>query len=172
MPSNHPSNPERVFEIKEQDMSFKASPALLTAAIILLGSSAYAERYNTVITAPGMKLEKKQGWFGSGKTSYSDAMGNHYNHSRGWFGLGGDREDSRILGTQVQQSWGGTSVKSADGSTLVETKKTLFGLGPTRREIHGDKIWDAIKNLGNVSNASNVVTPSSNYGNSNNYPNP
>lgn len=143
----------------------KAAPALATV-ILLLGSSAYAERVNTVITAPGMKLEKKQGWFGSGKTSYSDAMGNHYSHSRGWFGLGGDREDSRVLGTSVRQTWNGTTVKGPDGSTLVESRRSLFGLGPKTQEIHGDKIWDAIKNLGNVSNASNVTAPA------NPYPNP
>ncbi len=130
--------------------SQKATPVLLSALLLTSTSAAFAERVDTVITAPGMKVEKHQGWFGSGKTTYSDGLGNRYSKRKGWFGLGGEREESKVFGTQLSRQGDNVNVTAPNGTKLVEYHKSWFGLGPTRREIHADRIWDVFKNIGSV----------------------
>lgn len=124
----------------------KINPATIVAGILVLGllaPLAFAERSDVTITAPGMKIHKKKGWFGSNKTEYTDALGNRYKTDKGWFGR--KRTDSQIFGSRVQGSGDNIAVSGPNGNVLVKQNKSW--LGGKKTEIDGDSIFQNVKDF-------------------------
>lgn len=109
--------------------------------ISLLSGQALAD--SVVIDAPGMKMEKRSGWFGTKSTSYQDALGNKVERNRGLFGR--ETTHTKVFGTEAITSPRETTVVDANGNPLISTRKTWFNGKQTR--IDGNAMMNSLKGL-------------------------
>lgn len=109
--------------------------------VSLLGGQALAD--SVVIDAPGMKVEKRTGWFGAKSTSYQDALGNKVERNRGLFGR--ESTHTKVFGTEAITSPRETTVVDANGNPLVSTKKTWFHGKQTR--VDGNAMLNSLRGL-------------------------
>ncbi len=100
---------------------------------VLLLSQPFANAASTVVEGPGFKYETKDGWFGTSKTTYTDAFGNKVEKKKGLFG--GPKQDVTIMGNTVQKG-NNINVTAPNGQPVIQQKKTLFGGQSTKVDIN------------------------------------
>ncbi len=96
-----------------------------------------------ILTGPGVKVEKRNGWFGRDFVSYSDALGNKVERSRGLFGRQSNR--TRVFGAETVVSPRETSVTAPDGTSLIRSRNTWFHGKET--QVDGGAILNTFKNI-------------------------
>lgn len=106
-------------------------PVSLAGLLLLCGPVALAA--STVVEGPGFKYETKNGWFGTSKTTYTDAFGNKVEKKKGIFG--GPKQDVTIMGNQVQKG-NNINVTAPNGQPVIQQKKTIFGGQSTKVDIN------------------------------------
>jgi hypothetical protein len=127
------------------------------------------QRGNTTVTLPGVKLERRNGWFGTQQNVYSDVLGNRVESKKGLFGW--RRTNSQVLGNQVRQDRWGTVVTDNQGNTLLKRRRGWFGRQDT--VINGDGLFQRMKGVMNPVNPSGANPSTTPYSNPNNpYGNP
>lgn len=92
-----------------------------------------AHAASTVVEGPGFKYEQKDGWFGTSKSTYTDAFGNKVEKKKGLFG--GVKQDTTIMGNQVQKN-NNINVVAPNGKTVIQQKKSLFGGQSTKVDLN------------------------------------
>lgn len=115
----YPSHPHNT--APQKVLSLALLSTVLLSSISLTCS---AKRENTVISGPGFKIERKKGWFGTYKNTYSDALGNNYSKSKGLFGR--TRSDHNLFGGHVVSKGQNTTVTGLNGKPYVTTKRSWF----------------------------------------------
>jgi hypothetical protein len=96
-----------------------------------------------ILTGPGVKVEKRNGWFGRNSVSYQDALGNKVERSRGLFG--GETNRTSVFGSQTVISPRETSVIAPNGTPLVRSRKTWFHGKET--QVDGSAILNSFKGI-------------------------
>jgi hypothetical protein len=125
-----------------------AAISLLAIGFFASGFSAVAQARvsSTSIELPGVKVQKRNGWFGRQSTVYQDALGNRVNTRRGWFGT--QKTQAQVFGTQVEQNTGlfggGASVKDAQGNPLASRRVGIFS---DHTHINGNAMWQGLQQM-------------------------
>ncbi len=96
-----------------------------------------------ILTGPGMKVEKRNGWFGRNSVSYHDALGNKVERSQGLFGRQTNR--TSVFGAQAVVSPRETSVIAPNGTPLIRSRKTWFHGKET--QVDGSAILNSFKSI-------------------------
>jgi hypothetical protein len=103
------------------------------------------------VDGPGFKVQNKSGWFGTGGTSYTDALGNNVSRSKGFFGR--TTTKTKILGAETYKRGQNVAVTGADGIPLITSHRGLFGIGGRTTHIDGNSIIHTFKGVFNSNNA-------------------
>ena len=127
--------------------------SLLAVLLISSVSSVYANSLE--VDGPGFKMQNRTGWFGTRSTTYTDALGNKVNRSKGLF-----RTTTRtsVFGTQTYKHGQNVSVTAPNGTPLISTKRTWFGGRNTK--VDGNNILHSFSGLfGNSSTSGTTASP-------------
>lgn len=96
-----------------------------------------------ILTGPGVKLEKRSGWFGRHSMSYTDALGNKVERSEGLLGRRTNR--TRLFGAESSVTPRETRVVAPNGSTLIRSRNTWFHGKET--QVDGSAILKSFQGL-------------------------
>jgi len=137
-------------------MSSKMLSLVLVSGFLVSNFAAVSFANSLEVDGPGFKFQNKAGWFGRHSTNYSDALGNGVSRSTNILGRTTTR--TQVFGTQAYKRGQNVAVTAADGSPLVSTRKSWFGLGGRNTRIDGNNIIHSMKGLFN-SGSPNPLPP-------------
>lgn len=131
-------------------MSLKNLSLILVSGLLISNFVAVSFANSLEVNGPGFNLKNRSGWFGRHSSSYSDALGNGVSRSTNILGRTTTR--TQVFGTQAYKHGQNVSVTAADGSPLVSTRRSWFGLGGRNTRIDGNNIINSVKGLFNSAN--------------------
>jgi hypothetical protein len=132
-------------------MTMNKFSQFLLLAVLVSSVAPLAHAGSLEVDGPGFKVQNKTGWFGTGGTSYTDALGNNVSRSKGLFGR--TTTKTKILGAETYKRGQNVSVTGADGTPLITTHRGLFGIGGRTTHIDGNNIIRSFKGVFNSNSA-------------------
>ena len=120
---------------------------VLTLGFMVSSFTPFSFANSLEVDGPGFNLKNKTGWFGNHSASYSDALGNGVSQSTNIFGR--TTTKTQVFGTQAYKRGQNISVSAANGSPLLSTHRSWFGLGGRNTRIDGNNIIHSMKGLFN-----------------------